>query len=301
MEYFNFQHSFEFWTKITTFVLLLGNVVMAKKKILFISQEITPYLPESEMAHIGRYLPQGIQDKGKEIRTFMPRYGCINERRNQLHEVIRLSGMNLIINDTDHPLIIKVASIQAARMQVYFIDNEDYFQRKHIVTDENGNLFEDNDERAIFFARGVFETVKKLRWAPDLIYCQGWITSLVPLYLKKEYNEDPMFAHSKVVYSTYNDQFKGNLHKNFSKKLLSENIKAKDVGIVKEPTHTNVNKLAFDYSDGIIFNSPDIDPELKAYAQKSGKPTTEYTNPEEYITTYDQFFDKILEDSASKK
>ena len=285
----------------TTFVLLLGNVVMAKKKILFISQEIMPYLPETEMAHIGRYLPQGIQDKGKEIRPLMPRYGCINERRNQLHEVIRLSGMNLIINDTDHPLIIKVASIQAARMQVYFIDNEDYFQRKHIVADENGNFFDDNDERAIFFARGVFETVKKLRWAPDLIYCQGWITSLVPLYLKKEYSEDPMFAHSKVVYSTYNDQFKGNLHKDFSKKLLSENIKAKDVSIVKEPTHTNVNKLAFDYSDGIIFNSQDVDPELKAYANKSGKPTTEYTTPEEYIDIYDQFFDKILNEPTGKK
>lgn len=137
------------------------------------------------MAHIGRFLPQGIQEKGKEIRTFMPRYGCINERRNQLHEVIRLSGMNLIINDTDHPLIIKVASIQSARMQVYFIDNEDYFQRKYIIEDDKGTFFPDNDERAIFFARGVFETVKKLRWAPDLIYCQGWITALVPLYLKK--------------------------------------------------------------------------------------------------------------------
>ena len=127
-------------------------VVMAKKRVLFISQEIVPYLPESEMANIGRFLPQGIQDKGKEIRTFMPRYGCINERRNQLHEVIRLSGMNLIINDTDHPLIIKVASIQAARMQVYFIDNEDYFQRKHTISDEEGNFFPDNDERSIFFA-----------------------------------------------------------------------------------------------------------------------------------------------------
>ena len=147
---------------------------MAKKRVLFISQEIVPYLPESEMANIGRFLPQGIQDKGKEIRTFMPRYGCINERRNQLHEVIRLSGMNLIINDTDHPLIIKVASIQAARMQVYFIDNEDYFQRKHTISDEEGNFFPDNDERSIFFARGVFETVRKLRWAPDKGGSQRW-------------------------------------------------------------------------------------------------------------------------------
>ena len=209
--------------------------------------------------------------------------------------------MNLIINDTDHPLIIKVASIQAARMQVYFIDNEDYFQRKHVIQDDKGTFFPDNDERAIFFARGVFETVKKLRWAPDLIYCQGWITALVPLYLKKEYNEDPMFAHSKVVYSTYNDQFAGSLHKDFAKKVLSENITAKDVSILKNPTHTNVNKLAFDYSDGIIFNSQEVDPELKEYASQSGKPITAYTTPEEYIDNYSSFFDQLLEGSTSKK
>lgn len=274
---------------------------MAKKKILFISQEITPYLPESEMAHIGRFLPQGIQEKGKEIRTFMPRYGCINERRNQLHEVIRLSGMNLIINDTDHPLIIKVASIQSARMQVYFIDNEDYFQRKYIIEDDKGTFFPDNDERAIFFARGVFETVKKLRWAPDLIYCQGWITALVPLYLKKEYNEDPMFAHSKVVFSSYNDQFKGTLHPDFAKKITGDNITLKDIEILKNPTHTNISKLAFDYSDGIIFNSQEVAQELKEYVAQSGKPITEYTTPDEYIDNYSRFFDQILEETAVKK
>ena len=149
-------------------------------KVLFIAQEITPYLPDSEIATLCRNLPQGIQERGHEIRTFMPKYGNINERRNQLHEVIRLSGMNLIINDTDHPLIIKVASIQSARMQVYFIDNDDYFQRKQVLTDDNGNEFEDNDERSIFFVRGVMETVKKLRWAPDIIHCHGWLTALAP-------------------------------------------------------------------------------------------------------------------------
>lgn len=268
---------------------------MAKKKVLFISSEIMPYLPESEMSHIGRYLPQGIQEKGKEIRTFMPRFGCINERRNQLHEVIRLSGMNLIINDTDHPLIIKVASIQAARMQVYFIDNEDYFQRKHVISDAEGHFFEDNDERAIFFARGVFETVKKLRWAPDLIYCQGWFTAAVPLYLKKEYYDDPMFAHSQIVYSTSNDQFAGALDKDFHKKLLTENVSAKDVTTVKDPTYMNITKLAFDYSDGIIFNNPDVSQELKEYAEKTKKPILEYSNQEEYIDDYSRFFDKIME------
>ncbi|KIO46256.1 MULTISPECIES: glycogen/starch synthase [Porphyromonadaceae] len=267
---------------------------MAKKRVLFISQEIVPYLPESEMANIGRYLPQGIQDKGKEIRTFMPRYGCINERRNQLHEVIRLSGMNLIINDTDHPLIIKVASIQAARMQVYFIDNDDYFQRKHVITDSEGNFFDDNDERAIFFARGVFETVRKLRWAPDLIYCQGWLTSLVPLYLKKEYHDDPVFSKAKVVFSTYNDKFEGSLNHKFAEKAITEGVFPKDLTLVKEPTHTNINKLAFQYSDGIIFNQPDIEDELKRFAEASGKPILEYPGEESYVDQYSDFFDKII-------
>ena len=180
---------------------------MKQAKVLFISQEITPYLPESEMSMIGRYLPQGIQEKGREIRTFMPKYGSINERRNQLHEVIRLSGMNLIIDDTDHPLIIKVASIQSARMQVYFIDNEDYFHRKYVLKDDKDEFFEDNDERAIFFARGVLETVRKLRWSPDIVHCHGWITSLIPLYLKRTFMDDPLYNNSKIIYSVYNDAF----------------------------------------------------------------------------------------------
>ncbi|MCF0178607.1 MAG: glycogen/starch synthase, partial [Bacteroidales bacterium] len=174
-------------------------------RVLYISSEIYPYSPESHIATVGRYLPQAVQESGREIRAFMPRYGIINERRNQLHEVIRLSGMNIIVNDVDKPLIIKVASISSARMQVYFIDNDDYFHRKALHSDENGNYFEDNDERAIFFARGVLETVKKLRWKPDIVHCQGWISHLVPLYLKKSYCQDPIFADTKVVLSYYDD------------------------------------------------------------------------------------------------
>ena len=225
---------------------------MEKKRILYISQEITPYLPESEMSETARYLPQGVQERGREIRTFMPRYGCVNERRNQLHEVIRLSGMNLVINDTDHPLIIKVASIQAARMQVYFIDNEDYFQRKSVLKDDKGNEFEDNDERAVFFARGVLETVIKLRWAPDIIHCHGWLTSLVPLYIKKYYYNDPLFSQSKVVYSVYDDDFKKTLDPRFNEKLLLEGITKEDVEAINDPTFFNVSKLAIDYSDAAI-------------------------------------------------
>jgi len=267
---------------------------MENTKVLFISQEITPYLPESKMSLIGRHLPQGIQERGREIRTFMPKFGLINERRNQLHEVIRLSGMNLIINDTDHPLIIKVASIQAARMQVYFIDNEDYFQRKNTLQDENGTFFEDNDERTIFFARGVLETVKKLRWAPDIIHCHGWFTGLVPLYIKKAYNEDPLFANSKIVYSVYENEFDKPLNKNFKDKLLYENITKEDTQILKDPNFVNLSKLAIEASDATIIGSETINSELLSFIKNSEKPYLDYQNEEEYIEAYSKFYDTIL-------
>ncbi|MGE5394338.1 MAG: glycogen/starch synthase [Candidatus Saccharibacteria bacterium] len=267
---------------------------MEKKKVLFISSEITPYLPETEMSKKSRFLPQGIQERGKEIRTFMPRYGSVNERRNQLHEVIRLSGMNLIIDDTDHPLIIKVASIQSARMQVYFIDNEDYFQRKHVLKDSKGNEFADNDERAIFFARGVLETVVKLRWAPDLIHCSGWLTSLVPLYIKKAYNDNPLFVDSKVVYSVFHDDFKKPLDPNFRQKLKMNGINNKDTEIVEEPSYVNLSKLAIQYSDAVIQGSPIINNELLEYIQSVDKPFLSYQPEDIYIDAYNEFYDKVL-------
>lgn len=267
---------------------------MEKKKVLFISSEITPYLPETEMSKKSRFLPQGIQERGKEIRTFMPRYGSVNERRNQLHEVIRLSGMNLIIDDTDHPLIIKVASIQSARMQVYFIDNEDYFQRKHVLKDSKGNEFADNDERAIFFARGVLETVIKLRWAPDLIHCSGWLTSLVPLYIKKAYNDNPLFVDSQVVYSVYHDDFKKPLDPNFREKLKMGNITGKDTEVVQDPSYVNLTKLAIQFSDAVIQGSPVINDEIGQYVQSTGKPFLSYQPEETYVDAYNEFYDKML-------
>jgi starch synthase len=273
---------------------------MEKTKVLFISQEITPYLPESEMSVIGRHLPQGIQEKGKEIRTFMPKYGIINERRNQLHEVIRLSGMNLIINDTDHPLIIKVASIQAARMQVYFIDNEDYFHRKYTLTDDANQYFDDNDERAIFFARGVIETVKKLRWAPDIIHCHGWISALVPLYIKQAFYDDPLFADAKMVYSLYNDEFTKDLNSNFKDKLIIEGIKDEDTEVVKTPSFVNLSKLAIQMSDAIIVGSEIINPELITFLKNIEKPVLGYQNADTYISAYSDFYDEVLEHSLVK-
>lgn len=267
---------------------------MEKTKVLFISQEITPYLPETEMSIIGRYLPQRTQERGKDIRAFMPRYGLVNERRNQLHEVIRLSGMNLIIDDTDHPLIIKVASIQSARMQVYFIDNEDYFHRKYVVNDENGNPFADNDERVIFYARGVIETVRKLRWAPDLVHCHGWITSLVPLYLKKAFNDDPLFADSKIIYSVYNDDFKGSLDKSFRTKLRIDGISNRDVSTLEDPNYKNIISLALKMSDAVIIGNENINSDIMEEIQSLNKPVLEYHNSDTYIQAYSDFYDMIL-------
>lgn len=267
---------------------------MEKPKVLFVQQEITPYLKETQMGHIGRYLPQGIQERKKEIRTFMPRYGCINERRNQLHEVIRLSGMNLVISNTDHPLIIKVASIQSARMQIYFIDNEDFFQRKFTLINKDGECFADNDERAIFFTRGVVETVKKLGWAPDLVHCNGWFTSLMPFYLKEVIKDNPMFSDTKVVYSLYNDAFPGQLDENIGKKMKAKGVSEEALAKFSEPTYENISKVAIDYSDGVIIGDKEVHPELVRYARESGKPLLEFHDKDTYIDAYNQFYDEVL-------
>lgn len=267
---------------------------MTKKRILFISQEIAPYTEENEISKIGRYLPQGIQEKGKEIRTFMPRFGSINERRNQLHEVIRLSGMNLIINENDHPLIIKVASIQPARMQVYFIDNEDFFQRKATFEDKKGSFFEDNDERSIFFCRGVLETVKKLGWAPDLVHCHGWMTSLIPMFLKTAYKDEPLFENTKVVYSAYDDEFENSLNNDFAKKALMEGNDQKDLGLYMDPTHENITKAAISWSDAAIIGSQDTNKDLIQFIEESGKPMLTYQSEDKYVETFSNFYDEIL-------
>ncbi len=266
---------------------------MDNKKVLFVSQEITPYLSESEISRISRYLPQGIQERGKEIRTFMPRYGSINERRNQLHEVIRLSGMNLIIDDTDHPLIIKVASIQAARMQVYFIDNEDYFYRKQVMKDLKGVEFADNDERVIFFSRGVIETVKKLRWAPDIVHCHGWMSALVPIYLRKVYYDDPLFSELKIVFSIYNNDFKSPFRDTFAGKLVSDGIGESDLELARDPNFINISKLAIDHSDGIIIGSKEINKDIEKYIESLDKPILGYQGDEDYIDEYNDFYDKL--------
>ena len=267
---------------------------MEKAKVLFIAQEIIPYLPESHMGTICRYLPQGTQEKGREIRTFMPRFGNINERRNQLHEVIRLSGMNLIIDDNDHPLIIKVASIQQARMQVYFIDNEDYFQRKFTIRDKNDKFYEDNDERAIFFSRGVIETVKKLGWPPDIIHCHGWMTSFVPLYIKKAFKDNPLFSDTKVIFSVYNDSFKEELGKDTSKKIKLDGITNKDLSHYEKSSYQGLMKGAIDFSDAVIQGEEKIDQDIETYIRNSDRLFLEYQPMDSYISSYNEFYDKVL-------
>lgn len=263
-------------------------------KILFITQEITPYLPENELATICRELPQYVQEQGCEIRIFMPCYGHINERRNQLHEVQRLSGMNLIIDDCDHPLIIKVASIQSARMQVYFIDNDDYFRRRGIAADDNDNEYDDNDDRAVFYARGVLETIKKLRWTPDIIHCHGWMTALAPLYIKKAYNEDPFFSKSKIVYSVYGDGFKGNFREGFPHRVATEGVSVADMKSIdkKDVSFVDLSKLAIDFSDAVVAASPEINSEVEAYARHKGIVYAPYS--EDYKANYTQLYTSIF-------
>jgi starch synthase len=267
---------------------------MTKTRVLFVSQEITPYLPESPISTTARELPQAIQEKGREIRTFMPRYGCINERRNQLHEVIRLSGMNLIVDDNDQPLIIKVASIQAARMQVYFIDNEEFFQRKFVTTDKNNKFYDDNDERMLFFCKGVIETVKKLGWSPDVIHCHGWMAALLPVLIKKNYKDDPLFADSKVVVSLYNDAFKNTLDHRLAEKLMLDGIEAADIAELKDPTYTNLMRHAISFADGIIVADESIDKDLLAYAKKLKKPLLTELCTEEHAEACSNFYDEVL-------
>jgi starch synthase len=268
---------------------------MKKKRVLFITQEMNPYIEESEIAKIARNLPQGIQQRGKEIRTFMPRFGSINERRNQLHEVIRLSGMNLIINDNDHPLIIKVASIQAARMQVYFIDNDEFFSRKFGLIDKSGEFFEDNAERSIFYCRGVLETVKKLGWTPDIIHCHGWMTGLVPLFVKRAFAEDPNFANSKIVTSLYNEKNTTAFDPMMGHKAVIDGVDIPDVDGLVNPTVSNINKFAADWSDAVIYGSSNLDDDLKAHVEKLDIPVLSEFDRENYVEDFDNFYDLVLE------
>ena len=254
------------------------------KRILFISQEIYPYIAEETPTRLlNRQLPEYFQGHGFETRTFMPKFGEINERRNQLHEVIRLSGMKLIIEDADHPLLIKVASIQSARIQIYFIDNDDLFHRRKGVMNENGVEYADNDDRVIFYARGVIETVKKLRWTPDVIVCSGWMSALVPLYLKRAFNDEPFFANTKIVLSLDDNEYKQPFTTKFADKLRINGISNTDVrSIAGFPVgYEELMRLAVDFSDAIVYATPKVNQRIMNYAETKGKPILPYVETED--------------------
>lgn len=264
-------------------------------RILFISQEIAPYLPANPVSSLGKSLPQDMQSRKFEVRTFMPKYGAVNERRNQLHEVIRLSGANIVIDDDDHPLIIKVASLQPSRIQVYFIDNDDYFQKLDSDEDEVGSNRPDNDERAIFFARGAMETAKKLRWDPKVLQCAGWITSLVPMYLKRMYGDDPSFKPTKVVYSIMPGKISAPVDEKFIAKLKADGFSQRDMKKYQAlPLDTNLlHRLAIDFSHAVIINDPDISPELLEYVMSTGKPVLTYDKVQEGPDAYAEFYNSL--------
>ena len=267
---------------------------MEKKKILYISQEICPYMNQSSMGDLSGALPQIMQESGRDIRIFLPRFGTVNERRHQLHEVIRLSGMNLIIDDFDHQLIIKVASIQQQRMQVYFIDNEEYFPRRQMFHDHEGNFMGNNDERMIFYCKGVIETVRKLGWSPDVIHCQGWFTSLVPMYIKKLYSEDPLFENTKVIYSVFDKGYKGKLSDTIIDKLLFENLEANDLSGLKNLNVNTLNKFAISYSDAVVQASEKINKSVLSSIEDSGKPFLDFPGDEGYEKEYLKFYENFI-------
>ena len=269
------------------------------KRILFLDQEIYPYLPEeTPIRMLNRKLPEYCQSNGYETRTFMPKFGEINERRHQLHEVIRLSGMNLIINDADHPLLLKVASIQSARIQIYFIDNDDFFHRRKGIADSEGE-YPDNDERCIFFARGALETVKKLRWTPEIIHCSGWMTALAPLYIKKAYADNPFFANAKIVMSIDNNAYQTPFGTKFAKKLLIEGVQPYHVRTIDgfPIGYEELMRLAIDNVDAITFSAPDVSQRLINYAETSGKPILKYQDND--LQAYLDFYNSLLTASAN--
>ncbi|MCC7298719.1 MAG: glycogen/starch synthase [Bacteroidia bacterium] len=269
-------------------------MVNAKKRVLFVSSEMSPFLDESPLANLARMLPQALQERDNEIRVLVPRFGVINERRNRLHEVVRLSGINISIDDNDNPLIIKVASIPKTKMQVYFLDNEDYFHRKAVYSDDDGKFFADNDERTIFFCKGVMETVKKLGWAPDIIHCQGWMTSLIPLYLKTIYKNEPVFRNAKVVYSLYNETAMENLGKDFARKAGLNSLEEAQMGSFNNPDLTNLHIGAVTHADAIVTNGDSIDKELLGhYAEKPTMRHTDEGFEEQYVTFYEQLMSQV--------
>lgn len=293
---------FRFFSIFLWFVLAeyTPNRLMSRKtRILYVAHEMQPYLNLSEIANAALELPKSMQEKGMEIRVLMPRYGCINERRHRLHEVVRLSGINIVLGDTDNPLIIKVASLPQAKMQVYFLDNEDFFQRKYALRDDKNRFFDDNHERMIFFNKGVLETVLKLGWAPDIVHCSGWMSSLIPMYIKKYYKHTAVFKESKVVYTAYESQFTEQLGSDFMEKALMEDVEAADLAPFVGLNDTAMNMGAVNYADAIVLANDQVDPAVRDHVKASKKPLLNGANQDNLAETHFEFYQKLLADQPA--
>ena len=268
---------------------------MSKKRILFITQEMNPYTTISEISEKVRALAPHVQGGDIEIRVLMPKYGIINERRHRLHEVVRLSGMNIIVDDDDFPLIIKVASLPGARLQVYFLDNEEFFKRKFVFNDKEEKPFEDNQDRMVFFCKGVIETVKKFGWSPDLVHCNGWFTALVPLFLKKVYTHDPVFENSKIVYSMHKDDYSQHFTERFFDIARINELEEADIAPFKDGDKILLNQGAIAYSDAIIKDSEGLnDDENKAW-EDSALPKLDFFVDDDYKRESLEFFKGLFE------
>jgi len=272
---------------------------MSKKKVLIVTQEMYPYTALTEVSEIARELPQHVQENGMEIRILMPRFGTINERRHRLHEVVRLSGMNIIVDDDDYPLIIKVASLPEARMQVYFLDNDDFFRRKAIFADENGRPFEDNADRMVFFCKGVIETVKKFGWPPDIIHCHGWMTSLIPLYIKTAYKNEPLFQHSKIIYSIYQDPLERTLTDTFLAKATINNLTSEDLNAFKNGSGVTPHKGAVAFADGLIKGSEQVGEGVQKMLDTTDKPVLGHQD-NDYLSSYLEFYNALLAEEVTE-
>lgn len=271
---------------------------MSKKKVLIVTQEMEPYTSLSQVSETVRQLAPYVQENNMEIRVLMPRFGTINERRHRLHEVVRLSGMNIIVDDDDYPLIIKVASLPEARMQVYFLDNEDFFKRKQIFQSDKGQPFEDNADRTVFFCKGVLETVKKFGWAPDIIHCHGWMTSLIPLYLKTAYKNEPLFEPAKIVYSSYaSDNFSAHFNENFATKASINNLSEEDLHNYQNGDQVQLEAGAIHYADAIVRATEELSEEAVAALANTDKPVLAY-DEENFRANLIEFYQSLLKEEV---
>lgn len=268
---------------------------MSKKRVLFVTQEMNPYTTLSEISDVVRKLAPYTQSKGMEIRVLMPKYGTINERRHRLHEVVRLSGMNIIVDDDDYPLIIKVASLPGARLQVYFLDNEEFFKRKFIFEDEDEKPFEDNQERMVFFCKGVIETVKKFGWPPDIIHCHGWLTSLIPFYLKTVYQNEPIFENASVIYSAYAKSYEDKFNKKFFEISAINNLSEEDLSDFRDKDSVKLLLGGIKHSDAIVKGSNNLPKDVLEAISNSKKTVLEYFETEALAPEIMGFYENLLE------